>query len=122
MVFVFPDVFPEDLLGLPPDQEIELPFDLFTWAQPIAKTQYHLAPSETRELILQLQELLDKGFIRPNISLWGFLVKFVKKKDGNMRLCIDYIELNKMTVKKRYSLPRIYDFSNQLQARVSSLK
>ncbi|KAJ9675457.1 hypothetical protein PVL29_024401 [Vitis rotundifolia] len=74
-----------------------------------------MAPVELRELKVQLQELLDKGFIRPSVSLWGALVLFVKKKDGSMRLCIDYRELNKVTVRNKYPLPRIDDLFDQLQ-------
>ncbi|KAL4020358.1 hypothetical protein IC575_019131 [Cucumis melo] len=74
-----------------------------------------MAPAELKELKVQLQELLDKGFIRPSVSPWGAPVLFVKKKDGSMRLCIDYRELNKVTVKNRYPLPRIEDLFDQLQ-------
>ncbi|KAL4038316.1 hypothetical protein IC575_001930 [Cucumis melo] len=74
-----------------------------------------MAPAELKELKVQLQELLDKRFIRPSVSPWGAPVLFVKKKDGSMRLCIDYRELNKVTVKNRYPLPRIDDLFNQLQ-------
>ncbi|KAL0533787.1 hypothetical protein IC582_028058 [Cucumis melo] len=74
-----------------------------------------MAPTELKELKVQLQELLDKGFIRPSVSTWGAPVLFVKKKDGSMRLCIDYRELNKVTVKNRYPLPRIDDLFDQLQ-------
>ncbi|KAA0036198.1 pol protein [Cucumis melo var. makuwa] len=74
-----------------------------------------MAPAELKELKVQLQELLDKGFIRPSVSPWGAPVLFVKKKDGSMRLCIDYRELNKVTVKNRYPLPRIDDLFDQLQ-------
>ncbi|KAL0534115.1 hypothetical protein IC582_028396 [Cucumis melo] len=74
-----------------------------------------MAPTELKELKVQLQELLDKGFIRPSVLPWGAPVLFVKKKDGSMRLCIDYRELNKVTVKNRYPLPRIDDLFDQLQ-------
>nr|GFC48365.1 putative reverse transcriptase domain-containing protein [Tanacetum cinerariifolium] len=84
-------------------------------AVPIAKSPYHLAPSELEELSRQLKELQDKGFIRPSSSPWGAPVLFVKKKDGCFRMCIDYKELNKLTVKNRYPLPRIDDLFNQLQ-------
>ena len=94
----FPDVFPEDLSGLPPDREIEFSIDLLPGSSPISKAPYRMAPAELRELKAQLQELLDKGFIRPSVSPWGALVLFVKKKDGSMRLCIDYKELNRVTV------------------------
>ncbi|GJZ51284.1 putative reverse transcriptase domain-containing protein, partial [Tanacetum coccineum] len=84
-------------------------------ATPIAKSPYRLAPSEMQELSEQLQELQDKGFIRPSHSPWGAPVLFVKKKDGSLRMCIDYRELNKLTVKNRYPLPRIDDLFDQLQ-------
>ncbi|KAD5318253.1 hypothetical protein E3N88_18199 [Mikania micrantha] len=90
-------------------------FDLVPRAQPVAKAPYRLAPTEMKEMMTQLQELLDKGFIRPSVSPWGAPVLFVKKKDGSMRMCIDYRELNKLTVKNRYPLPRIDDLFDQLQ-------
>ncbi|KAD3336153.1 hypothetical protein E3N88_31672 [Mikania micrantha] len=111
----FPDVFPEDLPGLPPDREIEFQIDVVSGAQPIAKAPYRLAPTEMKELMTQLQDLLDKGFIRPSVSPWGAPVLFVKKKDGSMRMCIDYRELNKLTIKNKYPLPRIDDLFDQLQ-------
>ena len=80
----FPDVFPEDLLGLPLDREIEFSIDLLLGSNPISKAPYRMAPAELRELKAQLQELLDKGFIRPSVSPWGAPVLFVKKKDGSL--------------------------------------
>ena len=111
----FPDVFLEDLDGLPPHREVEFSIDLLPGAQPISKAPYRMAPLELQELKEQLQELLDKGFIRPSVSPWGAPVLFVKKKDGSMRLCIDYRELNRITVKNKYPLPRIDDLFDQLQ-------
>ncbi|KAD6119725.1 hypothetical protein E3N88_10996 [Mikania micrantha] len=111
----FSDVFPDDLPGVPPEREVEFRIDLVPGSKPIAKTPYRLAPTEMQELMTQIQELLDKGFIRPSISPWGAPVLFVKKKDGSMRMCIDYRELNKLTVKNRYPLPRIDDLFDQLQ-------
>ncbi|KAJ9544987.1 hypothetical protein OSB04_024694 [Centaurea solstitialis] len=111
----YPEVFPEDLVSLPPDREIEFRIDLVPGATPIAKAPYRLAPSELKEMLAQLQELLDKGFILPSTSPWGAPVLFVKKKDGTMRMCIDYRELNKLTVKNKYPLPRIDDLFEQLQ-------
>ncbi|KAJ9544144.1 hypothetical protein OSB04_023851 [Centaurea solstitialis] len=111
----FPEVFPEELPGLPPQRQVEFHIDLVPGAGPIAKSPYRLAPSEMQELSNQLQELLDKGFIRPSSSPWGAPVLFVKKKDGSFRMCIDYRELNKITIKNRYPLPRIDDLFDQLQ-------
>ncbi|GKB57277.1 putative reverse transcriptase domain-containing protein [Tanacetum coccineum] len=111
----FPEVFPDDLPGLPPPRQVEFRIDLVPGAAPIARAPYRLAPSEMRELSVLLQELLEKGFIRPSSSLWGSPVLFVKKKDGSFRMCIDYRELNKLTVKNRYPLPRIDYLFNQLQ-------
>ena len=105
----FLDVFPEDLLGLPPEREIDFVIDLAPSTTPISKTPYWMASVELKELKTQLQELLDTGFIRPSFSPWGAPVLFVKKKDGTMRLCIDYRELNKVTVKNKYPLPCIDD-------------
>ncbi|KAD3066982.1 hypothetical protein E3N88_34862 [Mikania micrantha] len=87
----YSDVFPEDLLGLPPPRQVEFRIDLVPGATPIARAPYRLAPSEMQELSNQLQELLDKGFIRPSFSPWGAPVLFVKKKDGTFRMCIDYL-------------------------------
>ncbi|GJZ35341.1 putative reverse transcriptase domain-containing protein [Tanacetum coccineum] len=111
----FPEVFPEDLPGLPPVRPVEFQIDLIPGAAPVARAPYRLAPSEMKELSEQLQELSDKDFIRPSSSPWGAPVLFVKKKDGSFRMCIDYRELNKLTVKNRYPLPRIDDLFDQLQ-------
>ncbi|GJS36123.1 putative nucleotidyltransferase, ribonuclease H [Tanacetum coccineum] len=111
----FPDVFPEDLPGLPPVRQVEFQIDLIPGAAPVARTPYRLAPSEMQELSNQLQELTDRGFIRPSTSPWGAPVLFVKKKDGSFRMCIDYRELNKLTIKNRYPLPRIDDLFDQIQ-------
>ncbi|GJW16876.1 putative reverse transcriptase domain-containing protein [Tanacetum coccineum] len=110
----FPEVFPEDLSGLPPTRQVEFQIDLIPGAAPVARAPYRLAPSEMKELSEQLKELSDKGFIRPSSSPWGAPVLFVKKKDGSFRMCIDYRELNKLTVKNRYPLPRIDDLFDQL--------
>ncbi|GKD90102.1 putative reverse transcriptase domain-containing protein, partial [Tanacetum coccineum] len=111
----FLEVFPEDLPGLPPTRQVEFQIDLIPGAAPVARAPYRLAPSEMKELSEQLKELSDKGFIRPSSSPWGALVLFVKKKDGSFRMCIDYRELNKLTVKNRYPLTRIDDLFDQLQ-------
>ncbi|GJR29639.1 putative reverse transcriptase domain-containing protein [Tanacetum coccineum] len=115
VVTEFPEVFPEDLPGIPPTRQVEFRIDLVPGATPVARAPYRLAPSEMKELAEQLQELTDKGFIRPSSSPWGAPVLFVKKKDGSFRMCIDYRELNKLTVKNRYPLPRIDDLFDQLQ-------
>ncbi|GJV07317.1 reverse transcriptase domain-containing protein [Tanacetum coccineum] len=111
----FPEVFLEDLPGLPPTRQVEFQIDLVPGAAPVARAPYRLAPTELQELSTQLQELSDKGFIRPSSSPWGAPVLFVKKKDGSFWMCIDYRELNKLTVKNRYPLPRIDDLFDQLQ-------
>nr|GFB64069.1 putative reverse transcriptase domain-containing protein [Tanacetum cinerariifolium] len=130
----FPEVFLENLPGLPPARPVEFHIDLIPGAAPVARAPYRLAPSEIKELLEQMQELSEKGFIRPSSSPWGApvlfvkkkdgspssspwgaLVLFVKKKDGSVRMCKDYQELNKLTVKNRYPLPRIDDLFDQLQ-------
>ncbi|GKB10829.1 putative nucleotidyltransferase, ribonuclease H [Tanacetum coccineum] len=111
----FPEVFPEDLPGLPPTRQVEFHIELIPGAAPVARAPYRLAPAEMKELAEQLKELSDKGFIRPSSSPWGAPILFVKKKDGSFRMCIDYRELNKLTVKNRYPLPRINDLFDQLQ-------
>ncbi|TYK11561.1 DNA/RNA polymerases superfamily protein [Cucumis melo var. makuwa] len=111
----YPDVFLEELPGLPPHRDVEFAIELEPGTVPISRAPHIMAPVELKELKVQLQELLDKGFIRPSVSPWGAPVLFVKKKDGSMRLCIVYRELNKVTVKNRYPLPRIDDLFDQLQ-------
>ncbi|KAI3728937.1 hypothetical protein L6452_17582 [Arctium lappa] len=115
MVREFPNVFPDDLPGLPPDRQIESQIELIPGATPIARAPYRLVPSEMQEMMDQLQEFLEKGFIRLSSSPWGASVLFVKKKDDIMRMCIDYRELNKATVKNKYPPPRIDDLFDQLQ-------
>ncbi|KAL0556467.1 hypothetical protein IC582_004981 [Cucumis melo] len=111
----YPDVFPEELPGLPPHREVEFAIELESGTVLISRAPYRMVPAELKELKVQLQELLDNGFIRPSVSPWGAPVLFVKKKDGSMRLCIDYRELNKVTVKNRHPLPRIDHLFDQLQ-------
>ncbi|GKA58979.1 putative reverse transcriptase domain-containing protein [Tanacetum coccineum] len=111
----FPEVFPDDLPGFSPPRQVEFRIELVPGAVPIAYALYCLAPSELKELSDQLKELSEKGFILPSSSPWGAPVLFVKKKDGSFRMCIDYCELNKLTVKNRYPLPRIDDLFDQLQ-------
>ena len=93
---------------------MEFAIELVPGTNPISKTPYRMAPNEMKELKKQIEELLEKGFIRPSVSPWGAPVLFVKKKDGSLRLCIDYRELNKVTVKNKYSLPHIDDLLDQL--------
>ena len=95
------------------DKEIEFCIDVVHRTTPISIPPYHMAPTELRKLKVQWQDLLDKGFIRPSTSPWGASLLFVKKKDGSLRLCIDYRQLNKVTVKNKYSLPRIDDLFDQ---------
>ena len=111
----FPDVVLEELPGLPPRREIEFSIDIVPGATLASITPYRMAPLELKELKLQLQELLEKGFIRPSVSPWGAPVLFVKKKYGTLRLCIDYRQLNKLTVRNKYLLPRIDDLFDQLK-------
>ena len=111
----FSDVFPVELPGLPLKREIEFGIDLLPGVGAISKAPYRMVPVELAELKVQLEELLSKGFIRASISPWGAPVLFVKKKDGSLRLCIDYRELNKVTIKSRYPLPRIDDLFDQLR-------
>nr|GEV07986.1 putative reverse transcriptase domain-containing protein [Tanacetum cinerariifolium] len=110
----FPEVFSDDLLGLPPNREIKFCIDLIPRAIPVAKSPYRLASSEMEELSGQLKELQDKGFIRPISSPWGAPALFVRKKDGSFRMCINYRELNKLTIKNRYPLHRIENLFDQL--------
>nr|GEY71869.1 putative reverse transcriptase domain-containing protein [Tanacetum cinerariifolium] len=109
-----PDVFPEDLPGLPPVHQVEFQIDLIPGIAPVARVRYRLAPSEMQELSNQIQELINRGFIRPSTSPWGALILFVKKNDRSFRMCIDYRELHKITIKNHYPLPEIDDLFDQL--------
>nr|GEU79041.1 putative reverse transcriptase domain-containing protein [Tanacetum cinerariifolium] len=109
------NVVKEDLPGLPLTRQVEFQIDLVPDAAPVVRSPYRLAPSELQELSTQVQELYNNGFIRPSSSPWGAMVLSVKKKDGSFWMCIDYRELNKLTVKNRYPLPRIDDLFDQLQ-------
>ena len=111
----FPDVFPDDLLRLPPDREIDFQIELASGTEPISRAPYKMAPAELKELKVKMEEMVNKGFVRSSMSPWGAPVLFVKKKDGSMRLCIDYRELNKVTIRNQYPLPRIDDLFDQLQ-------
>ena len=109
VVCEYPDVFPEELLGMPPNRDLEFTIDLIPGTAPIAKRPYRMAVNELEELKKQLRELQEKGYIRPSSSPWESLVLFVKKKDGSLRMCIDYRSLNEVTIKNKYPLPRIDD-------------
>ena len=111
----FPDVFPEEIPGLPPVREVEFTIELMPGTAPISIALYRMALAELGELKIQLQELLEKGFVRPSVSPWGAPVLFIKKKDGSLRMCIDYRRLNQVTIKNRYPLPRIDELFDQLQ-------
>ena len=109
------DVFPDELPGLPPQRVVDFGIELHPGTSPISMTPHRMAPVELQELRVQLQELLDKGFIRPSTSPWGASVLFKKKKDKILRLCIDYRQLNRIMIKNRYPLPRIDDLFDQLR-------
>ncbi|GJZ89750.1 putative reverse transcriptase domain-containing protein [Tanacetum coccineum] len=111
----FPGVFPKDLSGLPLSCEVEFRIDLIPGAMPVVKSPYRLAPMEMKELSNQLKDLQEKGFLRPSSSPWGAPVLFVKKKDDAFHMCKDYRELNKLTIKNCYPLPRINYLFDQLQ-------
>ena len=114
VVCEYADVFPDDLPGLPPDRDIEFVIELQPGTAPISKRPYRMPPKELAELKIQLQDLLDKGFIRPSTSPWGCPALFVKKKDNSLRLCVDYRPLNAVTIKNKYPLPRIDILFDQL--------
>jgi hypothetical protein len=114
VVCEYPDVFPDELPGMLPDRDIEFAIELQLGTAPISKRPYRMPPAELAELKKKLQELLDKGFICPSTSPWGCLALFVKKKDENLRLCVDYRPLNAVTIKNKYSLPRIDVLFDQL--------
>ena len=117
----FLDVFPADLPGMTPDRDIDFCIDIEPGTHPISIPPHRMALAELRELKAQLQQLLNKGFIRPSASPWGAPVFFVKKKDGSFRMCIDYRQLNKVTIKNKYPLPRIDDLFSY-KVLVSSLR
>ena len=121
VVCEYEDVFSDELPGLPPQRVVDFSIELHPGTSPISMTPHRMTPVELQELRFQLQELLDKGFIRPSTSPWGAPVLFAKKKDKTLRLCIDYRQLNRVTVKNRYLLRRIDDLFDQLRgARVYS--
>ena len=115
VVCEYVDVFSDELPGLPPQRVVDFGIELHPDTSPISMTPYRMAHVELQELRVQLQELLNKGLIRPSTSPWGALVLFAKKKDKTLRLCIDYRQLNRVTIKNRYPLPRIDDLFDQLR-------
>jgi hypothetical protein len=117
----YPDVFLDELPGMPPDRDVEFVIELQPGTAPISKRPYRMPPKELTELKTQLQELLDKGYIRSSSSPWGCPALFVKKKDGSLRMCVDYQPLIAVTIKNKYPLPRIDVLFDQLAgARVFS--
>jgi hypothetical protein len=111
----FPDVFPEDLPGMPPDRDIEFSIELIPGTAPISKRPYRMDVKDLAKLKKQIEELLSKGFIRPSSSPWGAPTLFIDKKDGSMRLCINYRSLNEVTIMNKYPLPRIEDLFDQMR-------
>ena len=115
VVSEFLEVFLNDLPSIPIEWEIDLGIDLLPDINPISIPPYRVALAELKDLKAKLKDLLDKGFIRPSISLWGAPVFFVKNRDGSLRMCIDYCQLNKVTIKKKYPIARMDDLFDQLQ-------
>jgi hypothetical protein len=121
VVCEFPDAFPEDLPGLPPERDVEFVIELKPGTAPISRRSYRMPPNELAKLKIQLQDLLEKGFIQPISSPWGCPAIFVEKKDQTLRMCVDYRPLNEVTIKNKYPLPRIDILFDQLTgARVFS--
>jgi hypothetical protein len=114
VVCEYPDVFPEELPGMPPDWDIEFIIELIPGTAPIAQRPYCINPQELEELKKQLADMLSKGLIRPSASPWGSHVLFVDKRDGTIRLCLDYRKLNEVTIKNKYPLLKIEDLFDQL--------
>jgi hypothetical protein len=112
VVSEFPDVFPEELAGMPLDHDIKFVIELMPGTTPIYNSPYRMATPELAKLNEHIKELLEKGFVRPSSSLWGAPVIFVPKKDGTQRLCVDYHALNEVTIKNKYLLHRIDDLFN----------
>ena len=115
VVYEYEDVFSDELPGLAPHRDVNFNIELHPGTSPISMTPHRMAPVELQELRVQLQKLLDKGFIRPRTSPWGAPVLFAKKKDMTLRLCIDYRQLNMVTIKNRYPVTSIDDLFDQLR-------
>jgi hypothetical protein len=118
VVSEFPDVFPKDLPGMPPERKVEFAIELLPGTAPISKRAYRVSRLELVELKKQIDELSEKGYIRPSTSPWAAPVLFVEKKDGTRRMCIDYRALNEVTIKNKYPLPRIEDLFDQLRGAI----
>jgi hypothetical protein len=114
IVCEYPDVFSEELPGMPPDRDIEFSIELLHETAPISKRAYRMDVKDLIELKKQIEELLEKGFIHPSSSPWGAPILYVNKKDGSRRMCVDYKSLNKVTIKNKYLLPRIEDLFDQM--------
>ncbi|XP_027337039.1 uncharacterized protein LOC113850671 [Abrus precatorius] len=115
LVQYFLEVFPKDVIELPPKREIEFTIDLIPGANPISIAPYRMSLVELAEVKKQVEDLLQKQFVRPSVLPWGALVLLVKKKNGSMRICVDYHQLNKVTIKNKYLIPRIDDLMDQLR-------
>jgi hypothetical protein len=115
VVSEFPDVFPKDLPGIPPERKVEFSIELLPGTAPIFKRAYRISGPELVELKKQIDELSEKGYIRPSTSPWAAPVLFMEKKDGTKRMCIDYRALNEVAIKNKYPLPRIEDLFDQLR-------
>jgi hypothetical protein len=115
IVYEYPDVFLEELPGMPPDRDVEFSIELLPGTAPISKRPYRMDVKDLVELKKQIEELLEKGFIRPSSSPWGAPVLFVAKKDGSRRMFVDYRSLNEVTIKNKYPLPRIEDLFDQMR-------
>ena len=111
----FKDVFPDEVLGLPPKRDIDFTIDIVLGATLVSKTPYKMSTPEMLGLEMKLQELLENNYIRPSVSPWGALVLFLKKKDGTLWLCIDYKQLSKVIVKDKYHFPGIDDLFDQMR-------
>jgi hypothetical protein len=115
IVCEYPDVFLEELPGMPPDRDIKFSVELLPGTAPISKRAYRMDVKDLIELKQQIEELLEKGFIRPSSSPWGAPILFVNKKDGSRRMCVNYRNLNEVTIKNKYLLPRIEDLFDQMR-------
>jgi hypothetical protein len=111
----FADVFPKELSCFPPEGELKFTINLKCETEPIARNTYQMSTMKLQELKMQLNEFLDLGLIHPSVSPWGDLVIFMRKKDGSWRLCIDYFQLNKATIKNQYLLPKTNDSLDQMK-------